>query len=140
VERSLQYAQPRERRNRRSGVTMTDILPESRPRERKGAVQTKDGWYIHIFCASCGKPYGMVPEKHITFAFAMCQPCADKFGDDAHFYQEPDAVFWERVRLAVLEEKLEEASPVELLRCADDQNNPLGKLLRERYAVLSKEA
>jgi hypothetical protein len=119
---------------------MVNILPESRPRERKGAVQTADGWVIPIFCANCGKSHGMVPEKMITFAFCLCQPCADKYGDDAHFYKEPDNVFWDRVHEAMAEERVESLTIQQMTQHAEDPSSSLGKLLRERYAVLKREA
>jgi hypothetical protein len=108
-----------------------DILPDSRPRERKGAVQTPDGWMIPIYCANCGCKYGMVPERMITFAFALCQSCADVYGNDAHFYEEPDAVFWERVANAQAEEFGRPLNPMELATELDDPTTTLAKLADE---------
>jgi hypothetical protein len=119
---------------------MVDILPESRPRERKGAVQTANGWMIPIYCANCGKSQGMVPEKMITFAFALCQGCCDKHGTPAHMMMEPDAVFWRRVHEAMAEERVESLTLQEMTQHAEDPSSSLGKLLRERYAVLKREA
>jgi hypothetical protein len=108
------------------------ILPDSRPREAKDSVRGPDGrTYVQIFCANCGVPYGRVPEEHITFAFAMCQPCADKYGDDAHFYKEPDEVFWERVRNAQLEDHGRTLSAEELTVEVADPTSALGKLASE---------
>jgi len=118
-----------------------DILPDSRPRERRGSIPSKLGAYIPIYCANCGRPYGMVPETMITFAFALCQPCADKgIGDLAHFYQEPDAVFWERVKEAQLEEYGELLDAARFAQALDEPSSPLAKLAEEyRRNVLKKE-
>jgi hypothetical protein len=75
-----------------------DVLPESRAREVRGVVRSaKFGNLIPIFCANCGKQWGMVPEHHVTFAFALCDDCEGKHGGVAHLHKEPDAVFWERI-------------------------------------------
>ena len=76
---------------------MTDVLPDSRPRETKAAKLFHRTWWRPIFCANCGASGGLVPEENMTFAFYLCQPCADTWGDIAHTYMEPDAVFWQRV-------------------------------------------
>jgi NAD-dependent SIR2 family protein deacetylase len=110
---------------------VVDILPDSRPRERRGAIETPHGRLVQLYCANCGKPYGRVAEKHITFAFVMCQPCADKYGNDAHFYQEPDAVFWERVANAQAEEFGRPLNPIELAVQLDDPTTTLAKLAEE---------
>ena len=75
-----------------------DVLPESRAREVRGVVRSaKFGNLIPIFCANCGKQWGMVPEHHVTFAYALCDDCEGKHGGVAHLHKEPDAVFWERI-------------------------------------------
>jgi hypothetical protein len=73
-----------------------DILPDSRARETRGSIRSPLGNLIPVHCANCGKPWGMVNEKDLTFAFALCDACAETYGDDAHFYKEPDAEFWAR--------------------------------------------
>jgi hypothetical protein len=116
-----------------------DILPESRTRDRKGGVQTANGWYLPIYCANCGKRWGMVPEKHITFAFALCDSCHETHGTPAHFHMEPDQVFWKRVQEAMLDEKIDSLTEQEMKQRADDPSSKIGKLLKERYTLLSKE-
>lgn len=88
---------------------------------------------IPIFCANCGAPWGMVPEKHITFAFALCDKCFETHGAPAHLHMEPDRVFWERVAQAAAEEML---SPADLTRL---EATPIAKLLDERRALLRSE-
>lgn len=107
------------------------ILPESRMRVVVGSVRSDGGTMIPIFCANCGKKWGMVPEKHITFAFALCEPCAEKHGDVAHTYKEPDAVFWERIENAQREEHGRLLTVEEIRREIDAGTTPLARLAQE---------
>lgn len=107
------------------------VLPDSRARESRGVIRSPLGNLVQIFCANCGTPWGMVPEEHITFAFAMCEPCAEKYGDDAHFYKEPDAVFWERLKNAQLEEHGGILSPEALAIQLADPSSAISKLAAE---------
>lgn len=113
-----------------------NILPDSRARTAKGVVRGPDGKsYVKIFCANCGSPWGMVPEELITFAFALCNDCSEKHGDPAHFYKEPDAIFWERAAQAQLEERVFTAE--ELTKKLGDPASALSKLAAEwRQRVL----
>lgn len=72
----------------------------------------------------------MVPEHHITFAFALCDPCAEKHGDVAHLHKEPDAVFWERLRNAELESGTS-LTPVTLAKNLEDPSSVFAKLADE---------
>jgi|SRR5271154_3192966 len=114
-----------------------DILPESRMKRRIGGVRGPDGTMIPIFCANCGAPCGRVPEKFITFTFALCDPCSEKVGDLAHLYKEPDTVFWKRVHEAQLEDMKKRtgvARPLtaqELVVQMDDPTSVIGKLKEE---------
>ena len=116
-----------------------DILPDSRTRDRTGAIQTKAGWFIPVYCNNCHKPWGMVPEKHITCVFVLCNDCYDKHGAPAHLYMEPDQVFWKRVREAMLDEKIDSLTEREMQQRANDPSSTIGKLLKERYTVLERE-
>jgi hypothetical protein len=108
-----------------------DFLPESRARETRGVVRHNAlGNLIPIFCANCGKEWGMVPEHHVTFAFALCDPCAEKHGDVAHLYKEPDEVFWERVRNAEAEEGVT-LTPELLTKQLEDPSSVFAKLAVE---------
>lgn len=123
---------------------MADILPESRMRRRIGAIHGPDGELIPIFCANCGKSCGRVPEKYITFTFALCDPCSEKHGDPAHFMKEPDYVFWERVHAAQLEDNkkrlgVERPSTAEEIRVQlDDSTSLMSKLAEEWRAYVLK--
>jgi hypothetical protein len=113
-----------------------DILPDSRTRYSRESVRGPNGiTYIPLHCANCGKKGGMVPEKMITFAFYLCQsPCAEKYGDDAHFYKEPDEVFWERVAAAELEDRGRPLTPQELVVELEDTSSVFRKLADEWLA------
>jgi hypothetical protein len=116
-----------------------EFLPESRMRERKTVVGENGKSYVQLFCANCGRKGGLVPEEHITFAFYLCQPCADKFGNDAHFYQEPDEVFWERVRNAQLEENNGKFFTAgELAIELDDSTSTMAKLASEWQTLVKR--
>jgi len=114
-----------------------DFLPDSRTRERKGAIQTPDGWAIPVYCANCGTPWGMVPERHMTFAFVLCDPCAETIGDVAHFHREPDAVFWDKVAHEMVMAKI--ASHEDVVRETSDESTPIGKLAKEWNERLRRE-
>jgi hypothetical protein len=101
-----------------------DFLPDSRARDAKDVIRSTHGNLVQLFCANCGVPYGRVPEGALgpTFAFALCQPCADKWGPIAHLYMEPDSVFWERVRVAQAEQEIASDLPG-LLKQLDDPSS-----------------
>jgi hypothetical protein len=106
-----------------------NVLPDSRLRESKGVIRSPHGNLVQLFCANCGVPYGRVPEGLLgpTFAFALCQPCADKYGEIAHLYKEPDSVFWERVRAAQAEGEIAADLPG-LLKQLEDPSSIASKL------------
>jgi hypothetical protein len=115
-----------------------DILPESRPRHRTGSIPSVLGTLIPIYCANCGKPYGMVPEKMITFAFALCQPCAEMgIGDIAHLYQEPDQAFWDRC--AEEQAKAKIVTVLDLQKALEDPSSQVAKLAREWQTKVRRE-
>ena len=74
------------------------ILPDTRARRPTGSIWTKRfGWMQHVFCGNCHQPYGMVPERGMTFAFVLCKRC-ERFGDTSQFaFAEPDEVYWRRM-------------------------------------------
>jgi len=74
-----------------------DILPSSRLQRPTGALHRPGGWWIPIACANCGADGGFVPEDNASFAFYLCNNCADRWGPIANTYSEPDALFWERI-------------------------------------------
>jgi hypothetical protein len=101
-------------------------------KRRIGGIRGPDGeTWIPIFCANCGASCGKVPEKHITFTFALCDPCSAKYGDVAHVHKEPDHVFWKRVHEAQLEEEGHVLNPLELAKALDDPTTLMARLAEE---------
>lgn len=115
------------------------ILPDSRLRDRlKGVVRgflpiigTQVNW-IPVFCASCAKPFGYVPEENINFAFWLCNDCSEKYGDQAGLCKMPDEVFWQKVQEEQLEKHGRLLTPIELQAASESSCTSLGKLLREK--------
>lgn len=105
---------------------MSDILPDSRPRVARNIKRGPNGNMVEIFCAHCGKLYGRAPEECCTFAFVLCQACADKHGHPAHFMVEPDADFWAKVDHEMVGK---EVSLV--MDQINDPNTLLGKLAKQ---------
>lgn len=111
---------------------MADILPDSRARVTRGVVcSAEHGNLIPIFCANCGKKWGMVPEEHITFAFALCDKCEEAHGAPAHLYAEPDSVFWERVANAQAEKEIDMSNPLVVAKQLEDPSSIFSKLAEE---------
>lgn len=84
-----------------------NVLPDSRLRSPKQGVWSAkhQRYMVQIYCANCGSKYGLVPEDMVNFAFALCSKCEATHGHPAHFYREPDAVFWDRVNEAMAEKQ-----------------------------------
>ena len=117
-----------------------DTLPDSRTRDAKGGVRSPLGTLIPIYCANCGKRWGLVPENAITFAFALCESCAESLGPIAHTYQEPDAVFWDRIEAEELEAQRKAGEHtiaplvIRLEQSPEDRTGPLAALARDWQA------
>jgi NAD-dependent SIR2 family protein deacetylase len=110
-----------------------DILPDCRTKRATGIVRSVHGNLVPVYCGNCGTQWGMVGEKHITFAFVLCDKC-EQLGDIAHFYKEPDAVFWERVADAEREERAKESWPETVeafLKALANPSSVVAKLAKE---------
>lgn len=84
---------------------MDNLLPDSRPKVQRNIIKLNGANWCPIFCANCGKDGGLVPEENMTFAFYLCESCAEKWSPLVDTYMVPDEVFWQKVR----EEKNERA-------------------------------
>lgn len=113
-----------------------DILPDCRTTVVRGVTRSPMGNLVQIYCANCGTHMGMVNEKQITFAFALCQPCADVFGHDAHFYQEPDAEFFARCAHELAEAEI--TTPEEVATAVEAGGNPIATLAAEWNAKMRR--
>jgi hypothetical protein len=108
-----------------------EVLPESRPLQRKVAFWRNGVAWTPVFCASCGKPYGFVPDELCTFACWLCNECSDKYGAIAGTMMMPDEQMWAKVHLELLERYGRFLSNEELLKLKEESTTPLGTLLRE---------
>jgi hypothetical protein len=107
-----------------------DVLPDSRARVARGVVRSAGVNVLPVYCANCGAPHGYVPAEMITHVFALCEPCAEKHGDIAHHYLEPEAAFYERLVNAMNEEKVYSSEEI-ARRIADEPNGVFAKLKNE---------
>ena len=115
-----------------------DLLPESRAKNAgtpKKSVWRGNMWWVPVYCANCGKEHGSVPEENCTFAFFLCDNCADKCGPIAGMYMEPDAVFYKKVEEAQLEKYGRLLTTEELLIQLDDVNSFISRLARDRLRL-----
>lgn len=117
---------------------MVDVLPDSRLTTittAKGAINRGGAFWVPIYCASCGKDGGSVPEENMTFAFYLCDPCAVKYGEIAGQYMMPDHVFWELVKQEQLEKHHRLLTPDEVAHALRDPNSAMSTLARDRAAL-----
>jgi hypothetical protein len=120
---------------------MDDVLPDSRTRERKGAIHTPRGWFVPVHCANCGKVAGMVPESHITHVFALCDHgCAGKYGDGAHHFVDPDAIYREKATAEALAKYGRALTQAEAQRELDNVSSPIAKIAKDWQNRVRKEA
>jgi hypothetical protein len=115
-----------------------NILPESRAKVTRGAVAVfhplarKRINFVPVYCANCGDPGPLVPEDS-TFSFYLCDAkCAPLWGDFAGTWTEPDAAFFEKVRLAQIEKYGRELTIPEVIMELENENSVLSKLATER--------
>ena len=120
-------------------MTNPDILPDSRlttvQTNRKVQQSKHLGWWQPIYCASCGADGGFVPEENQTYAFYLCQPCAEKYGQIAGMMIIPDEVFYAKVAEVQLEKYGRYLSSGELLVELDNPDSSISRLARERSAI-----
>ena len=110
---------------------MSDLLPDSRPRETKRAVFRNGSFWIPIFCANCGSDGGLVPEENCTFAFYLCNSCSETWGSMAGTCAVPDDLFWLKVREAQQEKFGRLLTQPEVTEALKDEHHILSKLARE---------
>jgi hypothetical protein len=113
-------------------MTMAEILPDCRTKDRRNFSQTQLGISVPIFCANCGAPGGDVPEENMTFAFYLCTRCAETYGQIAGMMMMPDQVFFEKVKQEQLEAYGRYLSELELLAVVEADASPLATLIKER--------
>lgn len=108
-----------------------DLLPDCRARSEADERPGRFGPEVAIYCANCGVHYGWFTKSAITFAFALCQKCFDKYGSIAGFMAAPDEVFWDAVRQESEALHGRMLDPVELYFETKAGTSPLAKLVKE---------
>jgi len=74
----------------------------------------------------------------MTFAFYLCNPCSETWGELAGTYTEPDAIFWKRVQEEQLEKHKRLLTPEEMIEELKDGSNSLSRLAKDRLADLRR--
>ena len=113
---------------------MVEVLPNSLgrfPKEDRG-IGLAGTWYI-LYCASCGEEGGRVLENYLPeqFAFYLCTPCAEKYGEVAGCTATPDDVFFKKVQEAMIEQYGHILNESEILQQLEDSSSVVSKLERE---------
>jgi hypothetical protein len=112
-----------------------DILPDSRAREVRGSIRSPLGNLVPIYCANCGRRYGMVNAELIPFVFALCDTaCVEKHGHAAHLMEEPDAAFW--ATCAEEQAKAGVTTPEDVARLIEAGSNSIATLAADWAAKL----
>jgi hypothetical protein len=110
-----------------------NILPTSIPRSRLEDRRLSGGGvvWLKIFCANCGKDGGAILENDYNFAFYLCDPCAERFGQIDGMYMEPDAVFQEKVKNAQIEKYGRPLQPFEIVQELENRHSVMATLARD---------
>jgi hypothetical protein len=108
-----------------------EVLPDSRAKTTKGAIPGPGGYWMPVFCANCGTPYGWVPEENCDFACWLCKECSETWGSIADTMFMPDEIFWERVKQAQIEKYGRMLTQDELTKLTQEEpDSPISKLVQ----------
>lgn len=113
-------------------------MPDSRAKTvltAKNVINRAGAFWVPIFCASCHVSGGHVPEENVNFAFYLCDPCAERYGDIDGMYMQPDAVFFARVQEAQMEKYGRALTADETVVALDDPNSLESRLAHQRKAL-----
>ena len=108
------------------------ITPDSRTKAPKNVQLHRGLNWVPIYCANCGDDGGFVPEENTTFVFYLCNPCAEKLPPIEGTYVMPDAVYWEKVKNAQLEDYGRLLSTHEIAAELENPDSQLSKLKKGR--------
>ncbi len=115
-------------------MSAPDILVDSRTTTvftPRGAVPGPGGYWVPIFCASCGRDGGLVPQENMTFVSWLCNPCFAIYGPQTVLMVMPDQVFWEKVKQEQLEKYGRLLSSEELQVIVEADATPLATLIKQ---------
>jgi hypothetical protein len=110
-----------------------DVMPDSRTRTiytPRGAQPSVLGWWVPIFCASCGVEGGRVPQENMDFAMWLCNPCFARYGEIMGMMVMPDEVFWEKLKQEQLTTYGRFLSNDELVSIVEADATPLATLIK----------
>lgn len=108
-----------------------DVLPDSRSIGARGGRPGPGGFWIPIYCASCGEGGGSVPEANMNFVFWLCNDCFVKHGEIANTMVMPDEVYWERLRQEQMDKYKRLLEEQELLAIVAADASPLASLIKQ---------
>lgn len=114
---------------------MVEVLPDSRAKVIRGAVNRAGAWWVPIACANCGCDGGLVPEENMTFAFYLCPGCYEKWGAITGTMVTPDEVFWKEVHHLQLEKYGRILQPGEIAAELDNPESVLSRLAKARTSL-----
>ena len=114
------------------------VLPDSRLRNPKGLVQSFVGYEVPIYCANCGVQGGTCPEENMTFAFYLCTPCFQTYGELTNTMVIPDEVFWREVEVAQREKYGRSLTSEETVASLADSESLESRLARSRADMTPK--
>jgi len=109
-------------------------LPDSRLQRSDKTVYRAGVPHRPIFCANCGKSGGLVVEDsaYSCFAFYLCDPCAEKYGQIDGMFMVPDDRFAELVKQEQLEKYGRLLTSDELSETLNDPSTSLAKLAKDK--------
>ena len=116
-------------------IQKPDVLPDCRLAHGsagvKGAVWRGTGYWQPIFCASCQRKGGLVPEDSSlnTFAFWLCDDCYKTYGHLTTMMVMPDEVFWAEVKAEQMETYGRLLTHEELTDIVAADSSPLATLI-----------
>lgn len=116
----------------------SNILPDSRTTANRGAMQSPQGFWVPIYCASCGCDGGKVPEENCTYVCWLCDSCFAKHGAATLGTIIPDQIFWEEVRQAQLAKYGRNLNEAETIASLADPESLESRLARSRAGLTPK--
>lgn len=119
-----------------------EILPNCIAQRTEKTIVWANGMkWIPVFCANCGTDRGLVLESEWervkNFAFALCDPCAEKWSPLVDTYIAPDEAFWKKIHDAQMEAFGRDLTPEEIVEALKDDNHILTKLCKDRHDLKS---
>jgi hypothetical protein len=108
----------------------SNVLPDCRSREARGAVLVNGVYWQPVYCANCGADGGLTPEDS-TFFFWLCNSCFATMGEITNVYLMPDEVYWERVKEEQLEKYGRLLTSDELATVVAADATPLATLIKQ---------